>query len=80
MNLSEHIWTCKVCGAWNAAYLTECGKCKEDNMKKKRQYRSRQGRSDRQYLASIKVIGAAAILLFGSLFVMSIYKLITEVF
>jgi len=63
MNISDNIWTCPQCGAWNAPYRVLCGKCEENKTMKKRQFRSRQGRSDSRYSESIKVIGAAAILL-----------------
>jgi len=45
-------------------------------MEKKRQYRSRQGRSDRQYESSMKIVGFAMLILFGGLFVLSIVELI----
>jgi hypothetical protein len=45
-------------------------------MEKKRQYRSRQGRSDRQYESSMKVLGFGALMLFGALFIASIVELI----
>lgn len=33
MNLVEGTWTCE-CGAWNAVYLTKCGKCDKPKPKK----------------------------------------------
>lgn len=41
-----------------------------------RQYRSRQGRSDKQYQDSIKMIGYGALLLLGGLGAMAIYDFI----
>ena len=36
MNLVEGTWTCE-CGAWNAAYRTDCGKCGKPKPKKDEQ-------------------------------------------
>ena len=33
MDLIKHTWTC-YCGAWNAAYRTDCGKCGKPKPKK----------------------------------------------
>jgi ribosomal protein L40E len=79
MDLIKDIWTCKECGAWNAAYRTECGKCLEMKEKKVRQYRSRQGRSDSQYESSAKVLGFTALILFGALFIASIIELVKTI-
>jgi len=82
MYLSEHIWTCKVCGAWNAAYRTTCGRCEENKIKdmKKRQYRSRQGRSDSQYETSAKILGFTALMLFGALLIVAVWELVDILF
>jgi len=80
MDLIKDTWTCKKCGAWNAAYRTECGKCIEMKEKKVRQYRSRQGRSDSQYESSAKVLGFTALMLFGALLVASIIELVETLF
>lgn len=80
MDLIKDTWTCKECGAWNAAYRTECGKCLEMKEKKVRQYRSRQGRSDRQYESTMKVLGFAMLMLFGALLIASLIELIETVF
>ena len=81
MNLVDDSWNCKVCGALNAAYRTTCGRCEENKLKdmKKRQYRSRQGRSDSQYETSAKVLGFAALMLFGALFVTDIIELVETI-
>ena len=79
MDLIKDIWTCKECGAWNAAYRTECGKCIEMKEKKVRQYRSRQGRSDSQYETSAKILGFAALMLFGALLITSIIELVETI-
>jgi hypothetical protein len=78
MNLVDDAWNCKVCGALNAAYRTTCGRCEENMIKdmKKRQYRSRQGRSDQQYEDSLKVLGFAALMIFGGLFIAAIVELV----
>lgn len=44
--------------------------------KKVRQYRSRQGRSDSQYESSAKVLGFAALMLFGALLIASVWELV----
>lgn len=66
MSLIDSTWTCKECGAWNAAYLSECGKCLEMKENKVRQYRSRQGRSDKQYEDSAKILALAGVLILGA--------------
>lgn len=76
MDLIKDTWTCNKCGAWNAAYRTECGKCLEMKEKKVRQYRSRQGRSDSQYESTAKVLGFGALMLFGALLIASVWELI----
>ena len=78
MNLVDDAWNCKVCGALNAAYRTTCGRCEENKIKdmKKRQYRSRQGRSDKQYESTAKVLGFGALILFGALFVTAVLELV----
>lgn len=43
---------------------------------KKRHYRSRQGRSDSQYETSAKILGFAALMLFGALLVTAILELV----
>ena len=69
MDLIKDTWTCKVCGAWNAAYLTECGKCKEMKETTQKQFRSRQGRSDRQYEDSAKIFTISLALILITMFV-----------
>jgi len=69
MHIIDDSWLCKVCGALNAAYRTTCGRCEENKIKdmEKRQYRSRQGRSDKQYQDSIKILALSGAVLLGAL-------------
>lgn len=80
MDLIKGTWTCKECGAWNAAYRTECGKCLEMKEIKVRQYRSRQGRRDSQYESSAKILGYATFMFFGALLIAAVWELIYIIF
>ena len=47
-----------------------------ENEKKVRQYRSRQGRSDRQYESTMKVMGYGCVTLLGMLVVVGLFNFI----
>jgi hypothetical protein len=47
---------------------------------KKRQYRSRQGRSDSQYETSAKILGFTALMLFGALLIVAVWELVDILF
>ena len=68
MHIVDDSWICKVCGALNAAYRTTCGRCEENKLKdmEQRQFRSRQGRSDKQYEESGMVLVLAGALILGA--------------
>jgi ribosomal protein L40E len=78
MNLVDDAWICKVCGALNAAYRTTCGRCEENKIKnmKTRQYRSRQGRSDKQYVSSMKALGFALVMILGATLISAVIELV----
>jgi predicted ATP-dependent serine protease len=89
MSIVDTSWTCG-CGALNAPWLKECGRCGASSssnevdtrefynsyMEKKRQYRSNQGRRDSQYESTAKVLGFGALMLFGALLIASVWELI----
>lgn len=76
MSIIKDTWICKECGAWNAAYRIECGKCLEMKEYKVRQYRSRQGKRDNQYESTAKILGFTTLILFATVVISLIWQLI----
>jgi hypothetical protein len=52
----------------------------EKKEKKVRQYRSRQGRSDKQYESNMKAMGYGCMLFLGILVIYGIYSAVTTIF